>query len=64
MIVVEGGPFLEPQIAAIPVIPIVFEHDHIIVAKAFDDVADDSRCAGSGAANDADYEWHAPLSSR
>jgi hypothetical protein len=54
MVVVERGPFLEPELAAIAVVAIVFEKGDAFLAETLDDAPDDGGLAGTGASGHAD----------
>ena len=54
VVVVERRAFFQPQLRVIPVVAVVFQHDHLLVAEALDDLADDGRLARPRAARHPD----------
>jgi hypothetical protein len=41
MVVVEGGPLLQPEVVPIAVVAVVLQDDHVFRAQAVDDATDD-----------------------
>jgi uridine kinase len=59
MVVVQRRTLLEAQVAPVPVVAVVLEHRHLVVAEALDDAPDDGGLARPRSARDANH--HRPM---